>query len=49
LKIYSPVVLRSEAEPLVGQELIKVLINFKQLAAAPSPPKLNNPIRSEGF
>jgi hypothetical protein len=38
-EIHSPVTLRSEAEQLVGQELIKVLSNFKQLAVASSPLK----------
>jgi hypothetical protein len=38
-EIHSPVMLRSEAEQLVGQELIMALSVFKQLAAAPSSPK----------
>jgi hypothetical protein len=38
-EIHSPVMLRSEAEQLVGQELMKALSNFKQMAASPSPPK----------
>jgi hypothetical protein len=43
-EIDSPVLLRSEAEQLVGQELIKTLSDFKQLEPAPSPPKLSSPI-----
>jgi hypothetical protein len=38
-EIHSLVMLRSEAEHLVGQELINALSVFKQLAAAPLSPK----------
>jgi hypothetical protein len=38
--------LRSEAYQLVNQELIKALSDSKQLAAAPSPPKTQQPIPS---
>jgi hypothetical protein len=38
--------LRSEAYQLIDQELIKALSDSKQLAAAPSPPKTQQPIPS---
>jgi hypothetical protein len=38
-EIHSLVFLRSEAEQLVGQELIKALSDFKQLAVAPLSPQ----------
>jgi hypothetical protein len=48
-EIHSPVMLRSEAEQLIGQELINTLSVFKQLAVAPSPPKTqqsNQPVKA---
>jgi hypothetical protein len=36
--IHSPMLLRSEAEKLIGQELIKALSDFKQLVIAPFSP-----------
>jgi hypothetical protein len=39
-EIHSPILLRSEAEQLVGQELIKALSDFKQLETAPSTPQI---------
>jgi hypothetical protein len=36
--IHSSMLLRSEAEKLIGQELIKALSDFKQLAVAPFSP-----------
>jgi hypothetical protein len=38
-EIHSPVLLRSEAEQLVVQELIKALSDFKQLAVPPLSPQ----------
>jgi hypothetical protein len=48
-EIDSPVLLRSEAEQLVGQELIKTLSDFKQLEPAPSPPNSAAQSTCEGF
>jgi hypothetical protein len=42
-EIYFPMLLRSEAEQLVGQELIKPLSDFKKLEAAPLTPQTQQP------
>jgi hypothetical protein len=42
-EIHSQVLLRSEAEQLVGKELIKALSDFKQWTQLPPLPKLSNP------
>jgi hypothetical protein len=38
-EIHSPLLLKSEAEQLVGQELIKALSDFKHLLVAPLSPQ----------
>jgi hypothetical protein len=38
-EIHSPLLLKSEAEQLVGQELIKALSDFKHLVVAPLSPQ----------
>jgi hypothetical protein len=45
-EIHSPLLLRSEAEQLVDEELIKALSDFKQQAVAPSSPQTqhHNPV-----
>lgn len=40
---HTPLVLRSEAEQLVGQQLIKALSNFKHLLVPPLPPRPSPP------